>query len=156
MKKADETSDNIPQGSRKRKPNKAFRNFSEYWHFVKNLPEHQRKLLVNSMSRTEQKALKSSYDDGGWEDLFMRNACDEILDVIKNHTKSESVTEGIDLLDIRMKILSGRTQLMHQSLWTYVQNCFKGVPFDHIAYIFDGIIAEEHDADYVKLSKYEE
>lgn len=146
MKKADETTEKTV-GPKKRPSKKAFKNFAEYWHFVKNLPEYQRKLLVNSMSRTEQKALKTSYDRGGWEDLFMRNACDETLDEIKKQT-------DVDLLSIRMKVLANKPQLMHQSFWQYVNNCFDRVPWEHIAYIFDGITIEDHDDDYVKMIRY--
>ena len=145
MKKAvDQTEESGKNEPRKKKVHKAFRNFAEYWHFVKNLPEYQRKLLVNSMSRSEQKSLKSSYDRGGWEDLFMRNSCDEILDEINKES-------GVDLLAVRFRVLSNKPQLMHKTLWTYINTCFDKIPWEHIAYVFDGIIVEEHDKDYMKL-----
>lgn len=147
MKKADETSSSDKNGPRKKPTRKAFKNFAEYWHFTKNLPEYQRKLLVNAMSRPEQKALKASFDRGGWEDLFFRNACDETLDEIKKNT-------GIDLIDLRIKVVSGRAQLLHTAFWQYVNNCYEKVPWEHISYIFDGMTIEDHDADYVKLVKY--
>lgn len=142
MKQADKRS-SVPQ---RRTRKKAFKNFAEYWHFVKTLPEYQRKLLVNSMSSAEQKALKSSYDKGGWEDLFMRNACDTALDEIKKNT-------GIDVVHIRAKVVSGRPQLVHKTLWVYINSCFDKVPWDHISYIFDGMSIEdcESEPDYVKL-----
>lgn len=147
MKKADETA-NEANGSRKKVSKKAFKNFAEYWHFVKNLPEYQRKLLVNSMSGPQQRSLKASYDRGGWEDLFMRNACDETLDEIKKQT-------DVDLLSVRMKVLAGKPQLMHKQFWQYVNDYFDRVPWEHISYIFDGITIEEHDEpDYVKLVRY--
>lgn len=147
MKKADEKPSSGKNGPRKRPAKKAFKNFSEYWHFTKNLPEYQRQLLVSSMPSSEQKALKLSYDRGGWEDFFMRNACDQTLDEIKDKS-------GQDLIQLRVKVLSGKPQLMHKTLWQYVNNCFDGVHWEYIAYIFEGITIEEHDADYVKLVKY--
>lgn len=154
MKKADETSSSGKNGPRKKPTKKAFKNFAEYWHFTKNLPEYQRKLLVNAMSRSEQKALKASFDRGGWEDLFFRDACDETLDEIKKNTMSADTPEGIDLVGLRIKVLAGRPQLLHKTFWQYVNNCFEKVPWEHISYIFDGMTIEEHDADYVKLVKY--
>jgi hypothetical protein len=148
MKEADKTEPKlIANGPRKKPAKRAFKNFAEYWHFVKNLPDYQRKLLVNSMSSVEQKSLKASYDKGGWEDLFMRNACDETLDEIKQYT-------DIDLVQLRVKVLAGKPQLMNKTFWQYINNCFEKVPFEHISYIFEGITIEDFDADYVKLVKF--
>jgi len=144
LEKANETVSNKAIRKKATKTKRAFKDFAEYWHFVKNLPENQRRLLVNAMSKTEQKALKLSYDKGGWNDLFMRNACDSTLEEIQKQT-------GVDLLTVRVKVLAGKTQLMHKSLWHYVNECFERVPPEHIAYIFDNIVVEDHDADYIKL-----
>ncbi len=154
MKKADEATGKSESAPRKKSAKRAFKNFAEYWHFTKNLPDYQRKLLVNSMSRSEQKSLKASYDRGGWEDLFMRNACDEVLDEIKRVTVSEFTPDGIDLIALRAKVLSGKHQLMHNTFWQYVNNCFDNVPWEHISYIFDGITIEDYDDEYVKLIPY--
>jgi len=130
-----------------KKKKKVFKNFAEYWHLVKVLSGEQRRLLVDSLPPKEQRALQESYSKGGWEDLFMRNACDSILEAIKD-------SFSVDLLDLRMKILAGKPQLIQISFWDYVNHCFDDIPWEHIAYIFDGITAKNHDANYVKLSRY--
>lgn len=145
MKKT-ETS-NVGSSAKRKELHNTFKNFAEYWHFVKSMPTYQRKVLFNSMSSTEQKTLRASYDSGGWEDLFMRNACDETLDEIVRKT-------NIDLLEVKCKVMSGNPQLMHKEFWQYINNCFDMVPMRHIAYIFDGIIVEDFDEDYVKLVSY--
>lgn len=147
MKKTDETASSDNEPRKKAISKKAFKNFAEYWHFTKDLPEYQRELLVNSMTRVEQRSLRASYEKGGWYDLFMRNSCDEILNEIKDQT-------GVDLIDIRVKVVSGKPQLMHKALWDYINNCFQKVEWEHIAYIFDDVIVKDFDSDYIKLSKF--
>lgn len=132
--------------SKSAKKLKTFKNFAEYWHYVRNLPESQKKILINSMDRNELHSLKSSYMRGGWEDLFMRNACDEILDEIKKHT-------GVDLILIRVEVLSGKPYLMNKEFWKYINSCFDDVSYSHLTYIFDNIEVEEFDDDYIKLTK---
>jgi hypothetical protein len=131
---------------------KVFKNFAEYWHFVKTLSEDQRRLIVNSLSTQEQKALRKSYEHGGWEDLFMRNACDYILSQISQQYEYDG--KPLDLLELRYRILSGDVYLMQRALWRHINSCFDRIPWQHIAYIFDGIMAEEHEGGYVKLSRY--
>jgi hypothetical protein len=148
MKKTDEAASSENGPRKKAASKKAFKNFAEYWHFTKDLPDYQRDILVDSMSRVEQRALRASYEKGGWFDLFMRNTCDEIVNEIKDQT-------GVDLIDIRVKVVSGKPQLMHKAFWEYVNNCFHKISWEHIAYIFDDVIVKDHDEDYIKLIKFE-
>jgi hypothetical protein len=128
---------------------RVFKNFADYWHYVKHLSEEQLQTLASALSKSEQKFLKASYEKGGWEDLFMRNQCDKVLDYIKE-------TYGVDLLLIRSKVLSGKDQLIQKSFWIYIKSRFEKVTWHHISYIFDGIMDEpSDDPDYLRLKKYE-
>lgn len=131
----------------KPKRKKVFKNFAEYWHYAKVLSEDQRQLLANSLSREEFKSLKSSYNKGGWEDLFMRNACDTILDKIKQQY-------GVDLVLVRAKVLAGKPQMMQEKFWVHITNCFDKISFAHLVYIFGGVMIHDADEDgYMKLTK---
>ena len=131
----------------KKKRKKVFKDFAEYWHYVKVLSNEQRDIIISNLSKTEQKSLRTSYDQGGWEDLFMRNACDFTIDQIKQNF-------GIDLIQLRAKVLSNKPQLVQKPFWQYVEKCFD-IPYKHIAYIFDGIMAVNHDSDCVMLTRVE-
>lgn len=126
-----------------------FKNFAEYWHFTKNLPEYHKILLAESLSKNEHDFLKKSFEEGGWSNYMWRNCCDEILDNIKKES-------GIDVLFLRIKIISGKSQLVHKSFWDYVTTCFKDFHWKHISYIFDGLKVEPFDKDYLKISKNNE
>jgi DNA-binding transcriptional ArsR family regulator len=118
--------------------------FFKFWHFTRVLTEEQRQTLSSTLSRTEQQELITSYKKGGWKYLFMRNACDEVLDRIEKKF-------GVHWLSVRSKIIGGKPQLIQRSFWEYLNECFEGQDWEHIAYIFDGLIARDYDADYVKV-----
>jgi hypothetical protein len=130
----------------KRKKKRVFKNFAEYWHFAKILSETQRTLLANSLSKEEFKSLTASFERGGWEDLFQRNACDAILDKIKRQ-------HGIDLIEVRAKVISGKPQLMQRRFWEYITNQFDNIHVEHILYIFEGVAVSDFEDGYVKLTR---
>ena len=134
-------------GTKNQKKNIAFRSFAEYWHLTKKLNEYHRMQLLESMSQSEHDSLLNSFEDGGWRFLFLRNSCDETLDEIKKET-------GIDLIAIRIKVLNGHPQLVHKSFWQHVTNCFEGIPWEHVVYIFDGLRVDDFDNDYLKVSRH--
>jgi hypothetical protein len=68
-------------------PYGTFKDFSEYWYYVKKLTKEQRDAIFNSLSSNQQEKLKSMYSDGGWEDLFIRDILDNILDGINKDYK---------------------------------------------------------------------
>jgi hypothetical protein len=126
---------------------RVFKDFAEYWHLVKPLSPTQREVLVQSLSMDERRSLHASFQRGGWNDLMMRNNCDQILNVVKKKL-------GVDFLEVRMKVVFGKPQLIQRGFWEYINRCFDNIPWEHISYIFDGIVAEEYDQDYLKLSFY--
>jgi hypothetical protein len=123
--------------------------FSAYWHFTKFLSEEQRRTLSASLSEEEQSALLADYKKGGWNHLFMRNACDQVLDDIRERFKT-------DWLEVRARVLKGKDILVQRGFWEYLNNRFDGVDWEHIAYIFDGLVAYDHNADYVRISLFKE
>jgi len=121
-----------------------FKDFTEYWHFVKNLNKEQRDVIFNSLSVDQQKFLQKLYQSGGWEDLFMRNTLDKILDdLIKNY--------NIDLLSIRSKVVSGKSHTMDKNKWTFIKDLFQDFDCYHTAYIFGGISVEVLDKSRLLL-----
>jgi hypothetical protein len=153
MKKESESkTQSSPEGKKNLitpKRNRVFNGeFPLYWHFVKVLSEEQRKTLAATLSKEEQLELLNSFKEGGWNHLFMRNACDQVLDQIKEKF-------GIDWLELRTKILKGKPQLVQKGFWNYLYSRFDQLDWDHISYIFDGLIAHEYDAEYVKISMFD-
>jgi len=67
-----------------------------FWTYTKYLSNNQRNTLFSSLPSKERRKLETSYKQGGWEDLFMRNCIDSIIDDIKKDKK-------IDLLKIKSK-----------------------------------------------------
>lgn len=141
MNKADDTP-NLPKKRSKKK--RVFRNFAEYWHFLRILTKQQQEVIANSLTTSERNALRISYEKGAWNQLFMRNACDFTIDRIKEQ-------HGIDLLELRMKVLSGTPQLIQKTFWEYVKSCFEEVDWVHQSYIFGGLKEESYDNEYVKI-----
>jgi len=112
-----------------------FKDFTEYWHFVKNLSKEQRDTIYNSLPNDQQKYLSKLYQLGGWEDLFIRNILDKILDdLVKNY--------NIDLLSIKTKVVSGKSCTIDKKNWALVIDLFQDFKPYHTAYIFGGIGVE--------------
>ncbi len=121
-----------------------FKNFSDFWRFIKILNYDQRKILFDSLSRKEQKMLEESYQEGGWAELFMKNLIDGIVDSIRRDTKC-------DLFNIRVKVNKGEVLLMKKGLWREVQKRFEQFPTDTLDYVFGGITINEHNDEWMRL-----
>jgi len=125
-----------------------FKDFTEYWFYVKNLSKEQRDTIFNSLSGNQQKTLREYYQTGGWEDLFMRNTLDKMLDdLVKNY--------NIDLLSIKIKVLSGKSQTVDASKWAFVIDLFKDFDNKHTSYIFGGVDIEPLDDSRLMLKRRE-
>jgi len=123
-----------------------FKDFTEYWHFVKNVSKEQRDTIFNSLSSDQQKFLRERYQAGGWEDLFMRNTLDKMLDDLTKNYK-------IDLLSIRSKVISGKSYTIDKNKWTFVKDLFQDFDNFHISYIFGGIEIETLDDSRLLLKQ---
>lgn len=111
-----------------------FLNFEEFWHYTKTLTIDQRDILLSAMPSSERRRLKKSYQDEGWEDLFIRNYLDSQLDFIKKEL-------SVDMLYIRAMILNGDKYNMPIKKWKQIYKTFNSYG-DHSAYIIGGIKAE--------------
>ena len=91
-----------------------FDNFSEYWYYARSLSENQRKIIFRSLSREQKASLDSSYRKDGWNDVFYRNEINERLDELKE-------AYGYDVIDIRVKVLKGKSVYVPSSFWQIVE-----------------------------------
>ena len=124
---------------------KAFSNFAEFWHYTKTLSMSQRDILLGAMPANERKRLKKSYQDEGWEDLFIRNFLDSQLDFIKEKL-------GVDIIYIRIKVLDGESDQIPRKKWKQIyETFFRFGP--HAYYILGDLKAELIDKDTISLSE---
>jgi hypothetical protein len=90
-----------------------FKNFQEFHHLTKTLSESQTHKIVSSLTKAEQDELMKSYKEGGWEDLFLINKMDVVVDEIKEST-------GIDLFQIKYRIVNDKSYYMKKSQWYWI------------------------------------
>lgn len=109
-----------------------FSNFLEYWYFVKNFTSEQRIAFFNSLSPSEKRQLEQSYDRGGWQDLFMRNSINEIIDAVKERF-------GYDMVSVRAKVLSGKSVYIPRVLWDYVVTELEEFDSSYTVFVLGGI-----------------
>lgn len=124
-----------------------FKSFEEYWSYAKFFTVHQRDILLSNLPSEQRQKLMRSYQDGGWEDLVVRNELDGVLDVIKEDI-------DVDLLQVRCSILLKRKKIkLDKAKWDYVQDVFGRYKKNHIQYIFGGITAEKINNNTILLVK---
>jgi hypothetical protein len=90
-----------------------FKSFLEYWHFARTLSHKQRQIIFNSLTIDEQDNITRSYDLGRWEDVFDRNAIDRKIEELKNKY-------GFNLIDIKCRVLSGKSVYLPRDFWEEV------------------------------------
>ena len=115
-----------------------FSGFSEFWSLTKHLTSKQRQVILRSLSKAQRDKLQKSYLEEGWEDLFIRNELDGIIDEIQKQYKW-------NLLEIRGLVLRGREVFIRRSFWEEINKQFKGYSPRHIFYIFGGYRVVEVD-----------
>jgi hypothetical protein len=123
---------------------KVFKNFQEFYSLTRPLTSQQRTKLLDSLPAQERKRLVRALHNEGWEDLFIRNELDELVDMIKEDF-------GEDLILLRIKIISGTTHKVRKSFWTYVDDVFSSYSLKHKWHIFEGIKAIESGKDHFLL-----
>jgi len=116
--------------------NLIFDNFSDYWYYVRNFSHRQRKLISENLSINEQKKLKDSYNRGGWDEVFFRDSIFKILDQIKDEY-------DYDVIDIKCKVLSGKSVYVPTIYWLTVKNELGRFQDKHISFAIGGIKAIE-------------
>ncbi len=111
-----------------------FQNFSEYWYYVRNLSKKQRKFIFESLSKPQQNSLTKSYSQGSWDEVFIRNNINKILDEAKQEY-------GYDLLGIKCKAISGKSTYVPLAFWDFIVDKTRDLKIEHVQFIFSGIIA---------------
>jgi len=120
--------------SNKQSEERHFETFSEYWHFARCLSQTQRDAIYDSLSNSERLHIEKSFKRGGWMDLMMRNKLDVFIDDVKHKW-------GYDLLEIRSKVLSGKSVYLPTILWDYVLEKVYDIDYgeEHSQFILGGI-----------------
>ena len=126
--------------------NTIFRNFAEYWCYAKWFTEHQRDIILSSLDDKQRKNFISSYKNGGWEDLVIRDEIDRKIDSLKKDI-------DIDLLACRCKVMSGKSVPMKKENWECIKKMFKNYKASHTYYVLGGMKAEKLDEQEILLVK---
>jgi len=124
--------------------NSVFKNFADYWFYAKFLSSDQREVILSNLSDDQRDALLESYKNGGWEDLVVRNEIDKLLEEVK-------CSLGIDMLEIRCKVLSGKSVYIKRSKWDYIIDIFGSFKPKHNNYILGNLFAQNADDDTVLI-----
>jgi len=120
-----------------------FQDFNEFWTYTKYLSDNQRNTLFASLTDKERRKLETSYKQGGWEDLFMRNSIDSIIDNIKEEKE-------IDLLKIRSQAIRGKCTYIRYTDWKDIDEALSKYATNHLRYVL-GDIEVEKEGDMVCL-----
>lgn len=125
--------------------NKVFIDFAEFWHYTKTLSMSQRDILLGAMPANERKRLKKSYQEEGWEDLFIKNFLDSQLDFVKEKL-------GIDMLHTRIRVLNGEKVNIPRKKWKQIYDIFYRFGI-HSYYVLGDLKAELIDKETISLIK---
>lgn len=90
--------------------------FGNWWSTFKSKNKEARLDNYSSLSTIQQLALRQSFLQDGWCELFCQNHIDHLLDHIKT-------IYNIDLFDMRIKALKyNRVFLVEQHIWEDIEN----------------------------------
>lgn len=121
-----------------------FESFDEYFSLTRFLSDYQREKLLSSLSDKERSFL-SQYINKENRDIYIINNIDYTVDYIKQ-------IFDIDLIYIRIKVLSGEVFKIKKDFWKYIRkNLIDKYPYFYIKHIFDGISVVPLDNCYVLL-----
>lgn len=123
---------------------KVFKNFQEFFSLTRPLSSIQRTKLLDSLPSKERNLLMKALYSEGWEDLFIRNELDNLIDTVKEDL-------GEDLILIRVQVLSGKAKKIRKSFWRYINDIFSPYSVKHKQYIFEGIKTVESGSDHYLL-----
>ena len=109
-----------------------FKDFLEYWYFIRYLSANQKKIIFNSLSQQEQKSLTLSCERGGWSDVLNRNIIDEMVDEIKD-------IYGFDLIDMRYKVLHNESVYVPTDFWEMIEEDLSNYEYENVFHLIGGI-----------------
>jgi len=111
-----------------------FKDFHEYWYYARYLSEQQRAIVFNSLPSEQKDYLNDSYQKGSWGDVFYRNEINDFIDELKDRY-------GYDLIEIRSKILKGKSVYIPTKFWEIVEEQMSQYKLKDVKYIMSGINA---------------
>ncbi len=106
--------------------------FGEYWHFARHLTKVQQDVIFDSLPHEQREKIKLSLHKGGWLDVVMRDKLSNFADLVEKEY-------GYKLMDIRCKVLKGKSVYLPRHVWDYV--CFELQEYldHHKAFLVGGI-----------------
>jgi hypothetical protein len=128
-----------------------FKGFADFWSHTRSLPQKRRQTIFSGLSAEERAYLEEDLVAGGWKDLINRDRLDKKLNQIQKKY-------NCNLLVIRVKVMTGNSQLVRRSFWKRVVDIFKGEDPADLYYIFGNMDQCEYakDSDWILLSLHKE
>jgi len=123
---------------------KVFQNFEEFVSLTRPLTVEQRKKLIEYLPAPEKRSLLKTWQSQGWEDLFIRNEIDQIIDFIR-------VKFNEDLISLRIKVKTGNICKVKRSFWNSVLIMFEPYSDEQKQYVLEGIETEDLGEEWVLL-----
>jgi hypothetical protein len=109
-----------------------FKDFSEYWYFVRRLSDNQRQLVFEGLSSEQKRYVEDSYRKEGWADVLARNEIDALLDKLKDKY-------GYDVLDIRAKALKGKSVYAPARFWDLLESHLRQYQSSSVSFVLSGL-----------------
>jgi len=123
-----------------------FKDFGEFWHFTRNLPQKHMDIIFHALPQEEQVEIRHSYKQGGWDDLFKHNQINRLVDEIEE-------TLSVNLIYVRCKVMSGKSYYMKKSDWNYIVNLFGPHDPKHYYYVLGDMEPEDVDKTTILLKR---
>jgi len=123
---------------------KVFQNFEEFVSLTRPLTVEQRKKLVEHLPTSEKRSLLKTWKSQGWEDLFIRNEIDQIIDSIR-------IKFNEDLISLRIQVKTGNICKVKRSFWDSVLVMFEPYSDEQKQYVLEGIETEDLGEEWVLL-----
>ena len=121
-----------------------FKNFEEFWHHTRELSERQRDIIFHTLPSNQQERLRRSFRSDGWEDLFLRNEIDELIEDLR-------IELGFDVIYMRCRVLMGKSYYMKREVWEYLTSIFSNYPDEHSFYAIGGLVAQDVNEEAVLI-----
>jgi hypothetical protein len=125
--------------------NSYFENFAEFYSLTRILDGRQRADLLKSLPADERERLAKARKSEGWDDLFVQNEVDALIDSVNKDF-------GEDLILMRIKVMGGAAVPIRRAFWQYITDIFSDFPQIHTRLVFGGIrVVDKGDSPNVFL-----
>lgn len=119
---------------------KFFKNFHEYWHYIRHLNDNQKQLIFDNLPEEERISIEKSLERGGWKDLIMRDLLNELIDSIYKKHK-------YNVIEIKCKALNNKSVYMPRKVWeeiVYEASKYKEEYANYLIGGIEGIVCEKN------------